>query len=113
VPDTGCVAGKFDTDTVPEIGWVVWKKVPVTAMLAFVTFTFWVDGKLLTETDPEIGCVDGKLPTFTESVMLLRVQVRPVVHVPDWVAATVPETGCIEGKFEIATEPLITQGDVD
>jgi hypothetical protein len=46
VPVTAWLAGKLLTETVPETGCVAWKKVPVTA---------WVAGKLLTVTEPEMG----------------------------------------------------------
>ena len=40
-------------------------KLPVPALAVTVPETGYVAGKLLTETDPLIGCVTGKFPTDT------------------------------------------------
>lgn len=93
VPDTGCVAGKLDTATVPE---------QVALTLPDDTVTAGVPEM---DTDPDIGCVAGKLETAT-------VPVHVAFTVPDETVTagvpeidTLPDIGCVTGKLDTDTLP--------
>ena len=73
LPLTGCVAGKLLTEIVPDIGWVAWKNVPVTASDEFVTKVFRAPVVL------PIGLPEAsKIQLDTESVDSSNDQVPPI-----------------------------------
>jgi hypothetical protein len=95
VPDTGTVP---EMDTVPLIGCVSWKKVPVTACVA---------GKFETDTEP----LTATVPSVAESIITCWGAVKLIA----------PEIGCVAWKNVpvTATDPVIvveardtTHGDV-
>src|SRR5438876_8138175 len=88
LPDTGCVAGKLPTFTVPLTVWVDGKLLTETGgrlLTPTLPVTACVAGKLLTLTAPLTGCVAGKFPTLT-----------------------VPDTACVAGKLLTDTLPGFT-----